>query len=338
MRLKKYFPLPPGKPISLSDLGSLNSWYPADITEDKGVPRIAWCHAEHHRFTEPFFYDSVHAMMKEDPQVCYTPIESLDTFDRADCLQPTAFIFHPSRSGSTLVTQLLAQLDECITLSEPAAIDSVLNHIPCSPEMKRARFKNALRIFGQRRHSNERFLFIKFDSWHINHLSFIRSVYPDTPCYFVYRSPAEILSSHRRHRGIQMVPRMLSKEILGLESEWDQPGDLDGYCIEVLSSFFRSALSQANSVDLRLIHLEELPDLIWSEFSRQLSINPSPHQVEKMKARSLKHSKTSRNTFVEADPVYQPSGKHLEQFEKLMALYDQLEDLRRRQKVSLVET
>jgi len=132
--------------------------------------------------------------------------------------------------------------------------------------------KAIVRALGQRRCKDEQHLFVKLDSWHITHLPLIRQAFPETPLFFVYRHPSEILSSHRRQRGQQMVPGLLAPDLLGLDSQVVDPADLDGFCLRVLASFFRSARSHTASGDVVLINYSQLPALIYNQFARCFSI------------------------------------------------------------------
>src|SRR5690606_34626620 len=120
---------------------------------------------------------------------------------------PTAFIFHVSRCGSTLLSQLL-DLDEAnIVLSEVPLLDQLLRLPETFPGISRAQQETALqatiRLLGQKRTGHEKQLFIKLDSWHVFFAATLRKQYPSVPFILLYRAPDEVFESHRRHRGMQ---------------------------------------------------------------------------------------------------------------------------------------
>jgi hypothetical protein len=118
-----------------------------------------------------------------------------------------------------------------------------------------------------------------------------REAFPETPFFFVYRNPSEILASHRRQCGSQMVPGMFSPQMLGLDSQPVDPADLDGYCLRVLSSIFRSAAVHAQTDDVLLINYSQLPALIWHQFADVVSLELATTEIESMQTRSMQHSK-----------------------------------------------
>lgn len=293
-----------GELVSEDSLTSLWGWLPVAITDGDSLPSIWWRLVGDHRFTEPFFSETLNSIPLDSRYSCRTSPESLAQFSKLECVEPSAFVFHASRCGSTLLTQLLATVSRCIVISEASVVDSALNL--CRFHVTRNRgieiLKGVVRAFGQRRFGDERHLIFKLDSWHITHLPLIRAAFPDTPCFFVYRSPSEILSSHRRQRGRQMVPGLLDSELLGIGSEYTDPASLDGYCLRVLSSFFRSATLHAQSDDVLLINYTQLPTLIWTEFAQFLSLSLNATEVRLMQDRSVRHSKHPWDQFLDETP------------------------------------
>jgi hypothetical protein len=315
--------------VSKEGLTSLWRWFPVAIREEENSPVVWWNFAGDRRFTEPFFEDTFTSIPPDSRLSCKTSPESLAQFSGLDCLEPSAFIFHTSRCGSTLLTQLLATLPRCIVIAESPAIDSSLNL--CLHDATQDRgveiLKGVVRALGQRRNKDERYLFIKLDSWHIIHLPLIRMAFPDTPCFLIYRNPSEIFLSHRRQRGSQMVPGLLNPEMVGLDSESTDTVDPDAYCLKVLSSFFRSATLHAKSEGLLLINYSQLPVLIWTRFAQFFSISLSASEVRFMKARSTRHSKHPHDPFSK-DRHPQISDAYTDVLRKLENDYNELEEYR----------
>ncbi|MEZ5448580.1 MAG: hypothetical protein R3E89_06080 [Thiolinea sp.] len=146
---------------------------------------------------------------------------------------------------------------------------------------------------------SETSLFIKLDSWHITQFPLIRQAFPDTPCLFVYRRPHEILRSHQKQRGMQMVPGLIPADALGLDSQPVNPADLDAYCLRVLSGFFRYGKQYADTCNLRLVNYTQLPDFVWTDFAQSFALNLDEETVAKMQGRSTQHSKNPVGLFVE---------------------------------------
>lgn len=314
-----------GRLIPEGELTSLNKWYPVEVTEENGVLSTRWYFFGDLLFNQPFFYQSITEVPFENRRICDLPFNSAKQLSKFDFIEPSAFIFHCSRCGSTLITQLLSLLSQCIVFSEPQVID-ILLHLACFGQDKTKygeTLKTIMHAFGQKRSGKERYLFVKLDCWHICHFQFIRSFFPDTPCFFLYRPPFEVLRSHRRQRGAHMVPGILAPEIVGLNPA-DQRNftDLDSYGINVLTSYFKAALGHN---DLILMNYNQLPNVIWEKFADFFSISFTKEEMERMKSRSSLHSKHSHERFVEKTDQ---GGELPADMQVLNTLYNRLEHKR----------
>lgn len=312
-----------GQDVPFEQLPSLSGWYPVVARIDK----LWWRFFGEKRFSEPFFYNSV-SSLNQDKRLCVqTAFNALDTFENS--LAPTAFIFHTSRCGSTLLSQLFASLPSCIVLSEPPIIDSYLSLYHAQPGQNGAEktLRQLVGALGQRRFAEERHFFIKLDSWHIKSLPLFRKAFPDTPFIFMYRKPEEVVASHQRQRGPQMVPGLVDPALLDLDSEPLMPGELDKYSIKVLRHFFKAACDQAN--ELILLNYSQLPQIVWTDLLDLFSIAPSPAELEAMKNRSGSHSKNAAKFTGDPEPGAYRTGNEL--CAALYPYYEKLELLRSEQ-------
>lgn len=302
------------------ELVSLIGWYPVVA----GANGLWWTYLGDKRFSEPFFHDTLATISLSDRLCLHTGYDALAGLDAPPA--PTAFIFHTSRCGSTLLTQLLTSLPECIALSEPPVIDSFLRRYYAGQHGDKAvqRLRSLITSLGQRRFAHESHLIIKLDSWHIASLPLFRLAFPDTPMLFLYREPAEIIDSHRRQRGRQMVPGMVTAAMPPLDFTLPEPGDLDSYCVKILESFFDAACRHSD--ELLFINYRQLPGLVWEALLDFLGIDSSVDRLTMMKSRARLHSKNSER-FI-GDPKLVPANACPT---SLQIRYDRLERLRERQ-------
>jgi hypothetical protein len=177
---------------------------------------------------------------------------------------------------------------------------------------------------GQKRFENERNLIIKLDSWHLGQINFIRAAFPKTPMLFLYREPQQVLASHQRQRGPQMVPDFVDMGNLQVDRSDLSPGDLDAYCLRVLNQFYATAIEHYHVSNLQLINYSELPMLVWEKLLDQLSITCSTDELTQVKARSQFHSKHTEQSF-NGDPPLQKVHIAIKDTQEL---YQQLESLR----------
>lgn len=310
-----------GPIVNEKDLNSLRKWYPVTLTEEE-QPVLWWRNFGDIRFSKPFFDETI----RQGMSVCKTTTESLSQFTSSDCIAPSAFIFHSSRCGSTLLTQLLTKAPNCIVFSEPPIMDAVLQYCFHQPNREAgiSILKGVVRALGQRRLGEERHLFIKLDSWHINLYPIIREAFPEVPCFFMYRKPVEILASHRRQRGPQMVPGLIDPEILGVRIRTDF-FDLDSFCLKVLSHFYKLAIRHSETDQLVLINYNQLPQLVWTEFASLLSVHFSESEILTMQERCIRHSKDPYTVFSEDKSEF--THDH-ERFEEVNGYYNTLEAIK----------
>ncbi|MGX9734087.1 hypothetical protein ACWYXO_26175 [Janthinobacterium aestuarii] len=306
----------------------MRRWYPLFAQRDAQTGEVSLCWRDLGRqpLSEPFFINTLARQPHEERRVCHTPLAALATL--GDCLTPDAFIFHVSRCGSTLLTQLLATLPQCVVLSEPTVIDSLLrlHHDGMAGSDGIALLRQAILALGQRRTGEETHFFIKFDCWHIHNLALLRQTFPDTPCLFLYREPQAVLASHQRQRGPQMIPGMLHPALLPLPAHQLAPGDHDGYAGVVLSSLFAAAQPPAAAGQLQLINYNQLPGMVLDDLLPRFRITPTAGQLQAMRKRGGVHAKYG--TVFHGDAPPHAAGSLPAMAEQIQAGYQALEALR----------
>ena len=154
--------------------------------------------------THPMFDQTIERCLRDPFRLLFwrrTDMDVLAEFVAASPgLEPSGFIFHLSRCGSTLVAQMLAASSEALVMSEPPAFDQVLRAPTFCPDLSPrdhvAWLRWMLSALGQRRKPDQSRFVVKLDAWAIVHWRLIRQAFPDTPCIFLYRDPLEVMVSH----------------------------------------------------------------------------------------------------------------------------------------------
>jgi hypothetical protein len=247
-----------------------------------------------------------------------------------DDMHPTAFIFHISRCGSTLVSQLFSLLPQNIVLSEVPIFDELLrlpyrrNALP--PDESNALFKAALTLYGQRRKSVHQHLFIKTDSWHILFYDRLRRLFPDVPFVLLYRTPEEVMLSHQRKRGIHAVPGLIEPEIFGFDNAAFL--NLDVYLAKVLEKYLTTYLQIIqNDKNVLLINYEEGIMNMMEKIADKAELNFSHNEWDTMKERATFDAKYPDQKFTnDQSSLAKPEYLH-----SCFALYEQLEQFRKAQ-------
>lgn len=282
------------------------------------------------RYSEPFFEETVLKCLSLAPNGRqYASTSTLDFLveaaKHAEPVAPTAFIFHVSRCGSTLLAQLLGLHAQHIVLSEAPLIDSLLRLPLQDVQVTRSQIEPLLRaavsLLGERRFGEKR-LFIKLDSWHIQFASFIRKLYPDVPFILLHREPAAVVRSHQERRGMQAVPGLIEPQLFGL-----QPNELaidkpDEYLATVLTYYYEQFASLAEH-DARALLLDygEGGEAMMARLAQHVGLQLDTALREQIRERSRFHSKYPGQTFVEERaPQEMPANLHLAEsaYEKML--------------------
>lgn len=328
-----------GLQIDVQDLPSMLGWFPVAINAEAGI--LCWRHLGEARFLESFFLDTLNQQAREDRQLCQTPLDSLhEQLGGLPQVAPTAFIFHVSRCGSTLLTQMLASLSQCIVMSEPPVIDTFFRYYHAHPELPGAKaiFQNLIAALGQKRRQEESHFFIKFDSWHLPWLPFVRESFPDIPILFLYREPQAVLASHQRQRGPQMIPGLLDTTRLQAAGLPVSASDFDQYAANMLAGMLSAGVEHAITERLFLLDYRQLPNILWDELLALFRLDCSKDDLLKLKARSILHSKHRHTSFTGDPESRQPAldDQRLNFMQNCNHLYLQLEDLRSKVKLCKV--
>ncbi len=227
---------------------AVKGWVPVRSFVEHETLKCRWLYVGNKDFTEPFFDETISAcrMLPENGFLnakINTGIRELtDKVKEANTIEPTAFIFHISRCGSTLLSQMLSLQPSNIVLSEVPFFDELLRYGKkhhCMTEIL-PQLKAAIGLYATKRKDAHQHLFIKTDSWHIHFYAALRTLYPTVPFFLLYRKPGEVLRSQQKKRGMQSLPDIVEPEIFGLEKAAINLTDLDKYMSMVLESYLQA--------------------------------------------------------------------------------------------------
>jgi len=247
-------------------------WLPVRARWQDRELMVDWGYFGPRRLLEPFFDESVLRCLAKPFNRLFrysTPIDALAGWLRQHPgLPPSGFIFHMSRCGSTLVSQMLAAIPRNIVVSEAGPIDAVVQARYSRPDLSDEQHAAWLRwmigALGQARSREERHLFVKLDSWHALALPLFRGAFPTVPWIFLYRDPLEILVSQLKRRGMHMVPGVIGHDVFGFETS-QSIQEPESYCAQVLARIGDGALRDYTPGRALLVNYNELPAALWTD-------------------------------------------------------------------------
>lgn len=283
----------------------LRGWMPVRLFWQGREPLVEWARLGEVRLQDPFFEQTLGFVMGHPFNQLFRRRTQMNMLSELAAtspgLPPRGLIFHMSRCGSTLVSQMLAALSCNMVLSEAPPIDSVLraqvHHSQVTDEERVRWLRWMVGALGQKRHDDERHLFIKFDSWHILSLPLIERAFPGVPWIFLYREPLEVMASHLRSRGGQMLPGFLRPADVGLDAESISRLSLDEYAARVLAKFCEAALNYMQVGRGRLVNYNQLPDIFFDSLLGHFGVSYEPDEIERMRRATAFDAKRPRMRF-----------------------------------------
>jgi hypothetical protein len=313
----------------------LKNWIPYKLVNKEEQLQCHWLYTFSEPFNEPFFDDSIGKLkVIRGVHIRQKSVSSLNSFEEwagnLEDIAPAAIIFHISRCGSTLVSQLLALSNQHIVLPEVPFFDSLLRLPYQYPEFTTNTasklFATALKYYGQKRSGNEERVYIKTDSWHIFFYAQLRQLYPSVPFVLMYRDPNEVFNSHKKQAAMQAVPGLIEPAIFEFKAGEELLYNQNVYLATVLEKYLKKYLQIIETDNnFLLINYNEGPMPIMQKIAAFTKVPIESDLLAAMEERSRFHSKKPGDLFAEAAPVNIPAY-----LEPAMQLYQILEERRKR--------
>lgn len=309
----------------------IKNWIPFKLDFRENSILCKWVYLADKQFIEPFFQDTVSicSVFEENKKV-YKSVSTLEGLialaETLPEVKPTAFVFHVSRCGSTLLSQLLALDSQNVVISEAPILDVVLRELRFSNENFTDGFldevlKAVVKFLGQKRTKIQNHFIVKLDSWHIFYVDILRKLYPDVPFVFSYRQPDEVINSHLKERGMHMVAGLIQPELFGFEFQTSVELSPVEFITKVLERYYDEIhaflIKDCNYV------LLDYGDGVWHNFEKMcgyLKLELSEEVKLKAQERLKYQSKRPSLTFDEDKVVGELDNSQ----QKVMGLFDRL--------------
>jgi hypothetical protein len=306
-----------------------HGWLPARVRPRAGELAIDWAWFGDRRLTEPFYDDAVAAVRHAGPLVSTALADLVGWSDRPASLEPTGLIFHMSRCGSTLASQMLAASGANVVVSEAGPIDAVVR-LEAGDDERAELLRAMVAALGQVRNVGEARYFLKLDSWHVCALPLFRAAFPRTPWAFLYRAPTAVMVSHARRAGMQLVADLVPPAFYGLDPGGRAWGE--DYRAQVLGAICDAAVREYPAGGGVLVNYDELPEAVWTRLLPHFDVMSSPEEVAAMTAAAGFDAKSPGVPFTpDAADKRRATTVAIEQVveRRLAGVYQRLEALRR---------
>ena len=223
-----------------------------------------------------------------------TPLSEDFAADLAENALPLkGAIFHMSRCGSTLVSQALKAWRGLRVVSESAVLDTAIFLAISGHDPSFLALRAAVAALAQRNEVDDGIVF-KLDAWHALVIERLIPVL-GAPWLFVYRSPVEILASHRRQPGRHTVPGMLPDAWLPAAARAGAL-ELEQHAACVLGATCAAVARHARRDNL--INYEELPRAIETRVAPHFGLDRSAFDGARFAALTAQDAKRPHEKFV----------------------------------------
>ena len=287
------------------DVSELAHWTPVRFNLSTSAPTVDWADLSAERFDEPFFDQTV-GRWSTGPRakpLVRTGLDTLVALDGEPSLDPAGLIFHSSRCGSTLMSQLLSTVPGVVVIAEPSPLNALLGLDPALVDgatLVRV-VRLLVRALGRRRHGDEQHLVLKCTSWNIRRQEILTAAFPGTPWVWVQRDPAEVVTSL-----LAGPPGWLGSHTPPVETALRfgvDPAALPAMSrAEFAARAVGAMLLSASVGPARRICVDhaELPAAVWQRVAPHFGIEIDEAAIERMTERSRYYSKDAGQQMISA--------------------------------------
>ncbi len=224
----------------------------------------------------------------------------------ADPIEPSGFIFHISRCGSTLTGKALARSPRHLVLNQGAPLQRGFwaaitrdwtQEAQPSPENLKA-FRNLVLAMTRRRFAQEERAFVKFISWNTLYMDFALAAFPQVPALFLYREPVEVIASVLRETSAVVWAKGRSQAGFLSGLDWRSTEAMAE--VEYLAHCFARYLGFAAQMGARvsLLNYREIkPENFADILARGFDFHPAKEELALMLEQFQFHSKDDSNQY-----------------------------------------
>lgn len=283
----------------------LAGWLPIRFFWRHDQPVVDWALMGTCRLADAFFDETVDRVFRNPFRKLFRRETSADELlnwaAMSQGLQPRGFIFHMSRCGSTLLSQMFGALPRCRVVSEPHALFGIMRgqfrKASVTPEQRASWLKAMITALGHPANATETEYFVKFDSWHCFHMRLVHDMFPGVARIFVIRDPVAVLASHMNYPAGWITPGVFPPALCGLTLETSRRMAREEYYARIIGLICNAAADLTEQGLCIPIDYSQLPALVYYLLPRIFRMTISEDESELMRIRTMKHSKLPDRQF-----------------------------------------
>jgi hypothetical protein len=208
-------------------------------------------------------------------------------------MSPAGIIFHVSKCGSTLISQLLKHARQAVTYSQPPALCDILmppHHLDMKTIVEEV--QTLAMLFS--RHANGPYV-LKVESWNILFGDVLRAAFPDTPWIFCLRDPIEVAVSIMEdddpptwYKYLNSDPNPFAAHLKRTLRSDATPGSY----IALFYAEFCDAMLRLNQAHGKIVSYQDLPDAAWEVVAPHFGLHLSESDLRAMREAAKIYSKS----------------------------------------------
>lgn len=181
---------------------NVQGFLPINLTKTGEKVQVQWVDFSNIPMSEPFFdlniINNIQLLSNAFVETDLSKLVQLS--ERTSSIEPKGFVFHMSRCGSTLLTNMLRSIQGTIAISEPKLLDEIFfQSQEESLSSVKTLFNNVVKVYSGVFNVHQKNFIIKYPSYSTLAMPLILSVFPNTPRIFLYRDPVEVLMSNLKN-------------------------------------------------------------------------------------------------------------------------------------------
>lgn len=314
-------------------------YLPIRVRFGENGAEVVWCSDDGLAFDDPFFDESVLRCLKRPFNRAFrplTPIAALMDFAQArNGRPPDAFIFHMSRCGSTLLSQMFSALPATRVISEATPIDRMLyadRTLPGLPAPTHIEWLRTLVLaYGVSERTPYARYVVKLDAWHVDRLAMIEQAFPGVPWVFLFRHPLEVLVSNLTLRAASTFPGVSTHGVPGVDLHAAVSMTPEEYLGMILDHHMRCALDHRSSPRGLFVDYADLPQRALPAILAHWRMDLGEPEIAMMLTKAGRDAKQPQSAFVPDAGRKQASAstmaRHVAQT-LLMPTYEKLQAIR----------
>lgn len=284
--------------IPNADILVKNNYLPFILNLSSDPVKVRWVDIGNDLLKEPFF-DTAITAYRERNKMAYleTPLSDMIRLaGKVEVVKRKAFIFHMSRCGSTLLTNMLKRCRKNIVLCEPGLTWEVLDiEDDANREYVELVLKSVIEIFGRRRSPREENMIIKFFSGTTIYLPIILNAFPDVPRMFLYRDPVEVLVSNIQepaqnwiyHKKLtKLTPEQIAEEMTPSEN-----------CAHALANTAKAFLDTYDEKKCLIVNYNQLGRTAFERIMAHFNMDFNDEELNEMLQETVYYSKDASQKF-----------------------------------------